>query len=245
MPNPGSSPRNSTRSGAPGTGHDRANLFACTLRDDGTDEQKRRLIPPSLRGESKWCLLYSEPGAGSDLAGLRTRADRDGDRFIVNGQKVWTSFAATADYGLLIARTDWDVPKAQGHQLLHAPDAPTRRRGPARFIRSPASRSSTRCSSPMRWCPPRTWWARRATAGGVLQTALGYERRLMGDLARTTRTARKPQDEEDVLIALAREFGKLDDAHTRQQIARIHELAAVNKWNTQRAKSSDGSRRRP
>ena len=64
MPNPASLPRNSTRCGAPGTGHDRANLFACTLHDDGTDEQKRRLIPPSLRGESKWCLLYSEPGAG-------------------------------------------------------------------------------------------------------------------------------------------------------------------------------------
>ena len=63
--------------GAPGTGHDRANLFACTLHDLGTDEQKHRLIPPSIRGETKWCLLYSEPGAGSDLAGLRTRAERE------------------------------------------------------------------------------------------------------------------------------------------------------------------------
>jgi alkylation response protein AidB-like acyl-CoA dehydrogenase len=73
----------------------------------------------------------------------------------------------------------------------------------------------------------------------VLQTALAYERRLMGDLARTTRAARKPTDEQDVLIELARQFGKLDDTHTRQQIARIHELMAVNKWNTQRAKVSD------
>ena len=60
--------------GAHGCGHDRGNLFACTLHDAGTEEQKQRLIPPSIRGESKWCLLYSEPGAGSDLAGLRTRA---------------------------------------------------------------------------------------------------------------------------------------------------------------------------
>ena len=65
--------------GAPGTGHDRANLFALHPARPGTDEQKHRLIPPSIRGETKWCLLYSEPGAGSDLAGLRTRADRDGD----------------------------------------------------------------------------------------------------------------------------------------------------------------------
>ena len=102
-------------------GHDRANLFACTLHDAGTDEQKRRLIPPSIRGESKWCLLYSEPGAGSDLAGLRTRAERDGDEWVINGQKVWTSFAKTADYGMLVARTDWDVPKHQGISFFMLP----------------------------------------------------------------------------------------------------------------------------
>ena len=107
--------------GAPGTGHDRANLFACTLHDAGTDEQKRRLIPPSIRGESKWCLLYSEPGAGSDLAGLRTRAERHGDEWVINGQKVWTSFAKTADYGMLVARTNWDVPKHQGISFFMLP----------------------------------------------------------------------------------------------------------------------------
>jgi hypothetical protein len=71
-------------------------------------------MPRFATGRTRWCLRYSEPGAGSDLAGLRTRADRDGDRWIVNGQKVWTSFAKTADYGMLVARTDWDVSKHNG-----------------------------------------------------------------------------------------------------------------------------------
>jgi len=104
--------------GAPGCGHDRANLFACTLHDAGTDEQKRRLIPPSIRGESKWCLLYSEPGAGSDLAGLRTRAERDGDVFRVNGHKIWTTQAHESRWCTLYARTDPDAPKHRGISCL-------------------------------------------------------------------------------------------------------------------------------
>ncbi len=225
--------------GAPGTGHDRANLFACTLHDEGTDEQKRRLIPPSLRGESNWCLLYSEPGAGSDLAGLRTRADADGDRFIVNGQKVWTSFAATADYGLLIARTDWDVPKHKGISFFMLPmRQPGVQVRPIHQITGEAEFNEVFLTDAV--VPAENLVGSLGDGWRVLQTALGYERRLMGDLARTTRGAGKPKGEEDTLIALAREFGKLADADTRAQIARIHELAAVNKWNTRRAKTSGG-----
>ena len=89
-------------------------LAAPTIAAHGTPEQINEYIPPILNGQQAWCQLFSEPGAGSDLAGLQAKAERDGDEWIVNGQKVWTSGGQIADMGMLIARTDADLPKHQG-----------------------------------------------------------------------------------------------------------------------------------
>ena len=86
-----------------------------------TLEQKERYLWPMVRGEEKWCQLFSEPDAGSDLAGLGCRAVRDGDSFVVSGQKVWTSFAHKSAFGILIARTDPDAPKHRGISYFICP----------------------------------------------------------------------------------------------------------------------------
>src|SRR5437870_7206828 len=89
-------------------------LAAATLLEHGSDLQKKKLLRRILTGEDTWCQLFSEPGSGSDLAGATTRADLVGDRWVINGQKVWTTSAHKADWGLLLARTDSNLPKHKG-----------------------------------------------------------------------------------------------------------------------------------
>ncbi len=87
----------------------------------GSDEQKQRLLPPIANHDEIWCTLYSEPGAGSDLASLQTRAVRDGDEWVINGQKIWTSGGHRATWGWLAARTDPDAPKHKGISMFVVP----------------------------------------------------------------------------------------------------------------------------
>jgi alkylation response protein AidB-like acyl-CoA dehydrogenase len=101
-----------------------------TVIAHGSDDQKRRYLTRLLRADDIWCQLFSEPAAGSDLAGLRTRAVRDGDDWRINGQKVWTTQAHMADYGILLTRTDPEQPKHRGLTMfvvdMHAPGVTVR-----------------------------------------------------------------------------------------------------------------------
>jgi len=89
-------------------------MIGPTLLEFGTEDQKTRHLPPIARGQVQWCQGYSEPNAGSDLAALKTRAVDQGDHFVLDGQKIWTSGAATADWMFALVRTDFDVPKHDG-----------------------------------------------------------------------------------------------------------------------------------
>jgi alkylation response protein AidB-like acyl-CoA dehydrogenase len=225
--------------GAPGAGQDRTNLWANTLLACGTEALKAKLVLPLLRQEVGMCLLYSEPGAGSDLAGVRTRAERRGDHFVVNGQKVWTSGAASADYGMLIARTDWDVPKHRGISFFFLPmKQPGVEVRPLRQITDERHFNEVFLTDAV--VPAENLLKGLGDGWGVLQTALAYERSVMGEGARGPRSGARDPATEEPLIALAREAGRLSDPLIRQDLARVIGWKRLNALNTARAKADLG-----
>ncbi len=226
------------RAGAFGTGQDRTNLWINTLLRFGTEELKRQLIPGLMRGEIEMCLLYSEPGAGSDLAGVRTRVERDGDEWAVNGQKVWTSGAAKADYGMLIARSDWDAPKHKGLSFFFLPmKQPGVEVRPLRQVTNESHFNEVFITDAR--APAANLLGKEGDGWKVLVTALAYERSAMGEFARGPRSgvAVDRAKGEDELIALAREAGKLDDPVMRQRIAQVIAWRKLNDLNTARGKA--------
>ena len=136
-----------------------------TILQWGTEEQKQEFIPKILRGEIAWCQGFSEPDAGSDLGSLKTTAVLDGDEWVINGQKIWTTQGFEADYIFVLCRTDPDGAQAQGHLVPAVPDAPARRRGAAASASPTAAASSARCSSPTRGARSTTSSAASTTGG--------------------------------------------------------------------------------
>lgn len=217
---------------APGARQDKYSIPANTVLKFGTDQIKEDLLRDFLTERSRTCLLYSEPGAGSDLAGVRTSAVRDGDQWIINGQKVWTSGALTSDYALLIARTDWDAPKHKGITFFIIPmKQPGIDVRPLHQITGESHFNEVFITDAK--APDAYVLGGTGNGWRVLQTALAYERSLMGAAGRSGRNRSRA----DSLIELAREHGRLDDAAVRRSLADVLALRELNGLNNARAKA--------
>ncbi|MGV0814356.1 acyl-CoA dehydrogenase family protein [Mycolicibacterium boenickei] len=218
---------------APGARQDKYSIPANTALKFGTEQLKNDLVRDFLTERIRTCLLYSEPGAGSDLAAVRTTAVRDGDEWVVTGQKVWTSGATTAEYALLIARTDWDVPKHKGLSFFMIP-----MRQPGIEVRPLVQITGESHFNEVFITDARVSDAYLLGGEGngwrVLQTALAYERSIMGDAGRGSRNRTRADD----LIGLARDHGRLDDPAVRKELADVLALRELNSLNNARAKAA-------
>jgi alkylation response protein AidB-like acyl-CoA dehydrogenase len=242
-------------------------LAAPTIATHGDEAQRERYIRDIVTGRQAWCQLFSEPNAGSDLAGLQTRAERDGEEYVVTGQKVWTSAGQVADMGMLLARTDMDVPKHQGISYfaidMHQPGIEVRplkeMTGRALFnevflteARVPADAVVGGLNNG--WAVANTTLAfERAglgagggsAAGGAATpgTVAGDLDRRAGDFVRGTaqRGAGAPAGlfgaSEKVLVELAKANGRIADPVVRQDLARLHTLNQIARYMSQRQKA--------
>ena len=206
-----------------------------TIMAWATPEMQQRFLPPMLRGDEVWCQLFSEPGAGSDLAGLRTRAERDGDEWVVNGQKVWTSGAHYSDWGLLLARSDPDAPKHKGITAflldMRTPGIDVR---PLRQITGASHfnevfLTDVRVPDSCRVGPEGGGWR-------VANTMLSNERALIGGGGRVGFRD---------IVALAKRSGTENDPVLRQELARSYTRMQVIKWLGLPRPQPQGSRPRP
>src|ERR1044071_6972534 len=188
------------------------------LLHEGSEEQKREHLPPIVRGEIRWCQGYSEPGAGSDLAGLQTRAVADGDDFVINGQKIWTTYADKADWMFLLVRTDPNAAKHAGISFIlmdmGSPGVAVR---PIQLI----SGYSPFCETFLQDVRvPRTNVVGKVNGGWpIAKTLLGFERTMIADafLERDDATGT------DRVVDLARRYvgpaeGPIDDPLIRDRI---------------------------
>ena len=208
-----------------------------TLLDHASPELQQRFIPPALRGDEIWCQLYSEPGAGSDLAGLTTKAIRDGDEWIVSGQKVWTSGAQHADLGILIARTDFDVPKHSGITMFAIPmDQPGVTVRPLVQMTGVAEFNEVFLDEAR---VPADWIVGDVNGGwGLAVALLGHERTSLGrgtltDDETKSKAGRSPLPFTG-LLGRAREHGRLDDPLIRQELAAVYTGERLVPWGTSR-----------
>lgn len=241
-------------------------LAGPTILEHGPDYVRERFLLPILTGEASWCQLFSEPGAGSDLAGLSTRAQLDGDEWVINGQKLWTTSADHADFGLLLARTDYDAPKHQGLTYFALP---MRQSGvtvrPLRQMNGYASFNEVFLDGAR---VDRDAVVGAVGAGwSVARTTLAHERRYAsrrrvsgkGGSGRAVAEAREEAREElapyvwypqragrvDLLIEQARSVGRSDETTIRQEIARCVSLQKISAWTAERASANRAAGRSP
>ena len=233
-------------------------LAAETILAHGSDDQKRRYLRPILTGEHAWCQLFSEPGSGSDLAGLSTKAERDGDGWRINGQKVWNTSAHHADFGILLARTNFDVPKHQGISYflidMRQPGVEVR---PLKQMNGHASFNEVFMTDAH--VPAHDLIGGEGNGWAVAATTLSYERQ--GFRRRHGQTGKAggeglvhkeyeqeilianepytwyPQREgrPDLVLKRANETGAINDPVIRQEIARLHSLVKANEFSRIRA----------
>jgi alkylation response protein AidB-like acyl-CoA dehydrogenase len=202
------------------------NLVGPSLMHHGSEEQRRRYLPRILTAEDLWCQLFSEPGAGSDLTALATRAEIDGDHFVVTGQKVWTSWAQFAKYGILLARTDPHATKARGiSYMIVDMESPGVEVRPLRQMTGSSEFNEVFLDGVV--VPRENLVGELHQGWSIAQTTLAHER---GTSPRQLVIHRMLLDD---LLRLTRERGA--DASLRQRIAQAAievEIAKLNNWRT-------------